>query len=305
VGVGPARPPDDDGTAVSLAGSATSVVIVNYRTAELTLAAVASVLTEPEVVEVVVVDNASGDGSAERLRAGCGDPRVRVVESGRNGGFGAGVNAGAHACTAPLLLVLNSDATLVPGSLRLLAEALLEHDNVGIVAPAVYRHDGRGLESGTSGRLPRRPDALLGLWWHRFAPVRPTAAATDPGWVSGVAMILRRSDFVAAGCFDERFEMYFEDVDLCRRLGDKGKLVRRVPSAGVVHSGGRSWRSRADKRRRFHRSKLLYFETIGATPVELAGIRVLGAVRTGMARLAVPLRRTSRRRRAPRASRPA
>ncbi len=99
------------------AGTSTAVVIVNYRTRELTARAVQSVIGEPEVTEVAVVDNGSGDGSPEFLRAELDDPRVRVIESASNAGFGQGANLGARSCTAPLLFLLNSDATLLPGSL--------------------------------------------------------------------------------------------------------------------------------------------------------------------------------------------
>ncbi|HEX3622117.1 MAG TPA: glycosyltransferase family 2 protein [Acidimicrobiales bacterium] len=260
----------------------TAAVIVNYRTKELTADATWSVLAEPEVREVVVVDNASGDGSVEFLRAQIGDRRVRVVESDANRGFGPGVNAGVASCEAPLLLVLNSDATLRPGSLGLLAKALLADPTVGVVAPAVLEPDGR-LQPGAYGRLPKRRDIVLSNGWvsPRADRVRNEAA---PGWVSGVAMLLRRADFLAVGGFDERFSMYLEDVDLCRRLRDAGKSVHREPSAAVVHHGGKSWGSRREQTRRFHQSKLRYFENLGASRLELRLVRLTGSVRSALLR---------------------
>jgi N-acetylglucosaminyl-diphospho-decaprenol L-rhamnosyltransferase len=258
------------------------VVIVNYRTKELTRDSVASVLTEPEVQEVVVVDNASGDGSAPFLRDAFVDSRVHVLESPRNGGFAYAVNRGATVCGAPLLLVLNSDATVSPGCLGLLAETLLLDETIGVAAPAVYRPGGRTLEPRTFGMLPKRHDIVLRVLRNSSNDM----ATTQPEWVSGVAMLMRRQVFVDAGGFDEAFEMYFEDMDLCRRLCAQGLIVRRVPVATVIHAGGGSWRSSADKRRRFQESKALYFEKIGALPLELQCIRALGAVRIAAAELA-------------------
>lgn len=276
------------------------MVIVNYRTPDLTMAAVASVLSEPEVREVVVVDNASDDGSAAQLRGalqllsaaqlrGATDQRVKVVESPQNGGFGAGVNRGALECTGPLLFVLNSDAAVRPGCLRLLAEALVVDDAVGIVAPAVYGPDGISLEPATFGALPDPHQVVLGHPWARFGGRRQAPA--EPEWVSGVAMLLRKSDFTRVGRFDEAFTMYFEDIDLCRRILDGGKSVRRVPAAAVVHAGGGSWRSNSAKRRRFHESKVLYLEKVGATPFELRCVKVLGRLRIAIAAVSERLRR--------------
>lgn len=261
--------------------SDTAVIVVNYRTMVLTRDAVVSVLAEPEVTEVVVVDNASGDGSADYLRDQLADARVRVVEAGDNWGFAPAVNRAAALCGAPLLLILNSDATLVPGSLRRLADALLADAAVGVVAPAVYERDGRRLQPGAFGRLPTRLD-LVGNRWARPGRAGDERGVTEPGWVSGVAMLMRRSEFVALGGFDEAFGMYFEDLDLCRRLRATGKSVRREPAAGVVHRGGGSWHSRKDQKRRFHESKLRYFANLGASPVELRCVRLVGIVRTGV-----------------------
>ena len=255
----------------------TAVVIVNYRTGGLTAGAVESVLGEADVREVVVVDNASGDGSVEYLRGALADERVRMVAAGRNGGFGAGVNLGAAACRSPLLLILNSDATAEPGSVGLLVSALLADAGVGVVAPAV-RLAGGGPQPDAFGRLPGRWELLVpgrGRWTGSGDPQRPE-------WVSGVAMLLRAADFRSVGGFDERFEMYFEDLDLCRRLREQGRSVARLPAATVVHAAGSSFRSARDQKRCFHRSKAVYARKLGASAVEVRIIDLLGRLRTGL-----------------------
>lgn len=260
----------------------TAAVVVNYRTPELTREAVVSVLCEPEVDEVVVVDNASGDGSVKYLRRAFAGERVRVLDSDRNAGFGPGVNLGAATCTATLLLILNSDAVVVAGSVAHLARVLLEDDRVGVVAPAIYDADGVTLQRGSFGELPSRRQLLSNAW------ARPAGGRDGgdeaPGWVSGVAMLLRRADFVALGGFDERFEMYFEDLDLCRRLREMGGTVRREPSAAVVHRRGQSSTSRRDQRRRFHESRRRYFANLGASRLELRCASLAGLIRTSLIR---------------------
>lgn len=257
----------------------TAVVIVNYRTKELTAGAAKSVLGEEDVREVVVVDNASGDGSVEYLRGALADERVCVVAAGANGGFGAGVNLGAAACGSPLLLVLNSDATVESGSVGLLVSALLADEGVGVVAPTV-RLAGGSPQPDAFGRLPRRWELLVP------GPGRWTGCGDEhrPEWVSGVAMLLRTDDFRSVGGFDEAFEMYFEDLDLCRRLRDRGGAVARLPAATVVHAAGASWRSSGDRKSRFHRSKAVYARKLGASGLELWVIDLLGRLLAASAR---------------------
>jgi GT2 family glycosyltransferase len=217
---------------------ATAVVIVNYRTKEETRVAVESVVSEPDVSEVVIVDNASRDGSIEYLRQNVTDARVQIVESPTNVGFGQGINLGVEHCKAPLLLFLNSDAKVRPGSLACLTETLLGDDSIGVVAPAIYTADRPELQWGTYGVFPTLKAIVF------RTNVNPPETVW-PDWVSGVAMMLRRADFETVGGFDPGFMMYLEDVDLCRRLRGLGKGVRRELAAGVDHLLGGSWDRKA------------------------------------------------------------
>jgi N-acetylglucosaminyl-diphospho-decaprenol L-rhamnosyltransferase len=251
-----------------------AVVIVNFRTKELTADAVRSVLGDPLVSEVVVVDNGSGDGSAEYVREALAG--VAVIESPENIGFGRGVNLGVEATSAPFLFLLNSDAAARPGTVAALRR-VLDDPTVGVVAPAVYQADGRTLQPDAHGPLPA-PRARL----------RTTGGTPDdlePGWVSGVAMMLRREDFTALGGFDPDFAMYLEDVDLCRRLRAAGQRVVRQPAGAVVHRGGGSATGGLARADQFHRSKAVYLRKAGAGRIQLAGAAVLRAARLAVERL--------------------
>lgn len=267
---------------------ATAVVVVNYRTKELTLDAARSALREPGVREILIVDNASGDGSAEFLRAALPEPTVRVVDAPVNLGFGRAVNLVVPAARSGLLLLLNSDATLLPGAVATLGAALLSDESVGLVAPAVYEADGRTAQPGAYGRFPR----LIG---GRFEWQHDASGPSTPDWVSGVAMMLRKDDFLQLGGFDPDFEMYLEDVDLCRRLRSHGKVVMREPAAGVVHLGGRSWTSSVAKRDHYQRSKVTYFRKAGAGPARVALLQLLRVARVSAARAATHILRQGSR----------
>lgn len=259
-----------------------AVVIVNFRTKELTADAVGSVLAEPMVREVVVVDNHSGDGSVSFLRSAIADGRVRVVDAPANDGFGRGVNLGVSQSTAPFVFLLNSDAVVRPGALAALRAALEADPGIGVVAPAVYLADGRTLQPDAHGPLPA-PRAVL-----RTNPADGAASRAGeraPGWVSGVAMMLRREDFDALGGFDRDFTMYLEDVDLCRRIRAAGRRVAREPAAAVVHLGGRSTSARGARLRQFHHSKAVYLRKAGAGPLQRSLAALLRVGRLGVERV--------------------
>ncbi|MEJ7765681.1 MAG: glycosyltransferase family 2 protein [Acidimicrobiales bacterium] len=259
-----------------------AVVIVNYRTKELTAAAVRSVLAHPEVAEVVVVDNGSGDGSSGYLSeafSGAASPGA-VVASTENLGFGRGCDLGVRQSCAPLLFFLNSDAVITPGALALLREALEQGPHVGLVAPMVYGSDGRDLQV-SHGVFPSVRSIV------NRTNLRPEETL-HPDWVSGVAMLLRRTDYTQVGGFDPDFVMYLEDIDLCRRLRAAGKDIRLLPTASILHVGGASRRSSFEQRRQYHRSQRLYFEKAGAGRLTRAVIAAAATVRMLQSRIGKP-----------------
>ena len=237
-----------------------SVVIVNYRTPNLSVAAAASAL-KAGAVDVVIVDNGSGDGSIEAFRA-ITDPRVRVLESGRNAGFGSGANLGAHAAGGEVLVFLNSDAALRPGALATMVGVLEGVEGRAVVGPRLVGED--GLIQRSAGLVPKPDDLLLrGLGIHRLGRVasrlplvgrllrrsriateydQASSAATtiDVSMVSGACLAIGRSAFKELGGFDTRYFMYFEDADLCRRATRAGWPILYVPDAVVDHIGGAS-----------------------------------------------------------------
>ncbi len=224
--------------------------------------------------DVTVVDNASSDGS-ERSAEDRG-PRCRLLRNARNRGFGAAVNQAAAATAAPYLLFVNPDCRIGPEAVATLLAALGSDNECGLAGPAVLDDDGV-----VQGSARGDPDMLTGLFGRSSAlrrllpgaaPARRNvrdaelAGAGRGGarvdWVSGACMLARRSAFDAVGGFDERYFLYWEDADLCRRLRRAGWNVRYVPGARVRHAGGVSTRSAATAAARaFHESAFLYYAT--------------------------------------------
>lgn len=221
-----------------------SVVIVNYKTRELLARCLRSLAAEaPEVVDIIVVDNASSDGSVEMLRDDF--PHVRRIASRTNVGFGKAVNWGLANARADLILILNPDVEVKPGSLRTLVAELEQHPRVALIAPKLTFPDGSLQHSCMRWQTPvdiaaRR--TMLGrtsLGRQRLARFEmhdfDHASARDVDWVIGGCMLVRRSAIDEVGGMDERFFMYCEDLDWCRRFWQAGWRVRYEPRAVMVH----------------------------------------------------------------------
>ncbi len=230
-----------------MAGGALTVdvVIVSHNSRD-RLAAAVTPLAAADGVQVVVVDNASTDGTVDLL----GTLPVTALPQAENLGFAVGCNIGWRAGGAPYVLFLNPDAQLSEDDLRRLVAALDERPTAGAAAPRML--DGDGTLEFSLRRLPRlRSTFAQALFLHR---VLPRAAWTDehlrdralyertwtPECLSGACVLVRRSVLEQLGGWDERFFLYGEDVDLSRRIRDAGWELLYVPEASVLHVGGAS-----------------------------------------------------------------
>jgi len=221
-----------------------AVAVVNFNTREHLRNCLQSViLAAPS--ELVVVDNASSDGSREMVRTAFS--QVPLYANERNTGYGAAANQAVKYCSAPYILLLNADTMLHPQALHALETYLDRHVRVGVCGPRLLYPDGRTqpscfsfptpftmfLELTDLSRIPRR----LPLVGDRSRRSR-TAHAVP--WVMGAALALRRTAFDAVGGFDESFFMYSEEIDLCYRLRLHGWQAHFVPDARIVHAGAAS-----------------------------------------------------------------
>jgi len=232
------------------------IAIVNYRTTELVvdgLVALEQELADLPGTHVVVVDNASGDGSAGRLRASI-DERgwsawCTLVASDTNGGFSYGNNTAMHAVDthSDYVLLLNPDTRIRPGAVRTLLDFMEAHPAVGIAGSRLEDED--GTQQHSRYRFPSVLGELEATI--RFGPVTRLASesvvapplvteAHACDWVAGASMIIRQEVLDAVGTMDERYFLYFEEVDLCRRARDAGWACWYVPASRVVHLVGQS-----------------------------------------------------------------
>lgn len=238
-----------------------SVVVVSYNTRELLRACLSSIEAHHEVI---VVDNASADGSAEMVAADF--PRAILIRNQRNVGFGAANNQGMAAATGDLILLLNSDAEARPGAIDLLAKTI-EPGKVACGGKLIHP-DGR-LQESSANALTLWVVFCEQLYLERiFKPYWRSAALPEGGEVEqvmGACLMMRPVEE-----FDERFFLYCEDTDLCRRLRTHGS-IHYVPQAEFVHYlGASSSQKRWLAVARYNQGKELYFRIHYGLPAWLA-----------------------------------
>jgi len=265
-----------------------SVVIVTYNSR----AHVARCLDSLQglCTEIVVVDNASSDGTAELIRDRY--PAVKLMRSAANLGFAAAANLGARQSAGNALLFLNPD-TVCLDALRPLEEALASSERIAAVAPRLVDRDGRTQVGFTVRRLPSASFlAFEILLLNRLFPgnainrkyrcldldVERPSEVEQP---AGACFLVRRSWFDACGGFDEAFfPLWFEDVDLCKRLRDQGGTILFLPQVRVQHHGAHSLESVpfSEKQIYWYRNMLYYVQQhfSWTTGCVLRGALVLG-----------------------------
>lgn len=240
-------------------------VILNWRTPDMSLQAAEAALREMEGIDgaITIVDNDSGDGSEARLRDGVAakgwpESRVRVLQSGRNGGYGAGNNFGIRAGLpeggAPdFVYILNSDAFPDPGAIRALLDYMDRTPQAGFAGSYIHGPDGEphqatfrfpsvasefdmGAQLGIVSRLLAHKSVLL--------PLPEKSGRVD--WLAGASLMIRRPVLDRIGLFDEAYFLYYEETDLCLRAlraGFETHLVREsaVTHIGSVSTGMKEW----------------------------------------------------------------
>ncbi len=246
-----------------------SIIIVNWNTGKLLAQCVQALLTLPEralIAGIFVVDNHSSDASLVELSTQLGrHPLLHVQALNDNIGFAAANNRGVVQADEQAegesthIFLLNPDTVMRPGALTTLVTILDQHPHVGIIGPKLLNPDG-SLQASVR-RFPTL--AIFILWflklsrvvskhkiWQRYMAIDSTATHSQTvDQVMGAAFLIRRQAWKAIGKLDEKFWVWFEEVDYCRRASQAGWEVRFCPEAEVVHIGGTSFNQLIGPRR--------------------------------------------------------
>ncbi|MDI6809513.1 MAG: glycosyltransferase family 2 protein [Candidatus Eisenbacteria bacterium] len=244
-----------------------TIIIVNSNGYHYTRKALEAVFQHTRGCEIIVVDNNSADESRELLPVQF--PLVRFLLLHENRSFGAANNAGAAIATGQYLFFLNNDTLLFEDTPSGLASVLSERQSVGICGPKLVNDDGTfQLSFGNDPSILEewRMRGVLRRIHQREAKVldrleREYGAEISVDWLTGAALMIRKDLFHSIGRFDERFFMYFEDVDLCSRVRAKGYEIHYVPTTKVLHFGGRSYANDNEKiMLEYRRSQMRFYK---------------------------------------------
>lgn len=263
-------------------------MIPSFNTRELTAQCVASVLAHTAAVgcEVLVIDNASADGSAGALRERF--PAIAVHTNTENLGFARAANQGLRLSRAPFVVLLNSDAYLTDDALATMVQHARAQDRIAALGCRVCNADGSHQPS--AGRFPTLPlevsDQFLRplswmprRWRGNCVLSRDFACAVDVDWIAGSCLLLRRAALEEVGPLDEQFTFGEEDIDLGARLRRAGWRVVYDPGASVVHLGGQSRVFNPDAAERFFEGRYrLYAKHRGSTTARAYRQIVLASV---------------------------
>ena len=228
-----------------------SIVVVNWNTCDLLRACLKSIFSTINDIafEVIVIDNASGDQSADMVERGF--PAAILIRSTENLGFTRGYNLGLRRAAGDYLMIVNSDLELLPGSGIRMIEFLQKHPDVGMVGPKLISPDGTVQVNGQ--RFPTFLREVLGLTrlyksrfvrrWHdmTLGPLRTDFTVdAEVDALAGACMLIPRAVMDSVGLLDERFFMYYEDVDWCLRVKQAGWKIYYLGDVGVIHVASQS-----------------------------------------------------------------
>ena len=246
-----------------------SIIIVSYNSKGDLEACLESVMQSPPPVdsEIVVVDNASADGTAACVRERW--PDVRLIDAGGNLGFARANNLGIRQTVGELVLLLNPDTIVPPGAIDALVAELDGRPDVAVAGPRIV--DGRGRAELSFGSMMSplaelRQKVLVAGSDRDVAPLRSlvermTRRTRLVDWVTGACLLIRRSELEAVGLLDERFFMYAEDVDLCASVRARGRGVLFAAGVQIVHLRGRSVASApGPTEQAYRRSQVAFYE---------------------------------------------
>src|SRR3989344_1990823 len=249
-----------------------SIILVNYKTCDLTRYALVSIYKETQGLdfEVIVVDNNSVDDSVEMIKKEF--PRVILIANKDNLGFGKANNQALKIAQGEYLMFLNTDVVVLDGALNKLVKYLDEHADAMMAGPRLLNKD-LTFQHACRRNLPNPVNSffqlsgLAKILKHNKSVNGYKQYAADPDItgptqaLSGAAMMFRRQVYDTIGGFDERFFMYGEDLDFCKRVLDKGWKTVYVSDARIIHFGGQSSGKRRTKSLvNFYEAMWLYYK---------------------------------------------
>lgn len=242
-----------------------SIVIVNYQSEKYLAKCLSSIKEKVLAVEheIIVVNN-DENNIETHCDASLQDGNIRIINTGKNIGFGAACNLGARMAQGEILCFLNPDTEIVSNNIKILLDEFDKENKLAIIGPKlVVETSRRGVlaQEWIAGKKVTLLSTLLNnLGYKRDKKIWESKASVECAWVTGAAMFIKKDIFQKLGGFDEKFFMYFEDIDLCKRARQLGCKILYFPDFQIKHFGGKSFLSKAKQKSHYHTSQYIYFK---------------------------------------------
>ena len=229
-----------------------SIIIINYKTADLTLNCVESLLNlnTSHNCEIIVIDNNSQDNIKEILESIDSD-KVKLIINDKNLGFAQANNIGAKLAKGKYLLFLNSDTEVKEDIFTSAYNIFNNNPNVGLISPLIVDEQNNEQKNAYGG-WPRLKNLIFNKLNKKIK--------NDIDWLSGCSLFIKKDLFKKINGFDENFFLYFEDIDLCKRASDLDYQCFLDRKTKVIHKGGKSIKRNKDRKKKYYKSQNYYFK---------------------------------------------
>ena len=250
-----------------------SIIFVNYKTKNLTINAIKSVIEQTKEIkyEIFVVDNASNDGSIEAISKEF--PNLHIIKNSENKGFGAANNLAIQEAKGKYILCLNTDTILLNNAIKIMFDFMEKEGNENVGVCGGYLTDEKGIPCICGGYFPGLMDIIFRFCLKNIFPVIYTKYISSSlksnevnltgtiDHIIGADIFFRKSVLDIVGNFDENFFMYREETDLCKRINKAGFKINFVPQAKIMHLEGKSTRNSViEKKKMFKKSDFYYYK---------------------------------------------
>lgn len=250
-----------------------SIIIINYKTPQLTINCVKSILSHNNLgeKEIIIIDNNSNNNSVHILRSAFAD-KVKIIENKENKGFSFANNQGAKIASGNFLLFLNSDTIVNDDIFNSAINIFKNYKDVAIISPRLELENGSYQKYAYGKAIT--PWRLVSRKTKKEIKIKESEKLFEIDWVSGCALFIKKEVFKKINGFDENFFLYFEDVDICKKVKDIGFKVVIDNSVRVIHLVGKSIDQHTTRKKYYYKSQNYYFKKNHNELVSL-GVRIL------------------------------
>lgn len=237
-----------------------SIIIIPFRSAghlERCVASIYKKLGDSFYWEIILVNNDKDQNIAEFA---LDFSKIKLLDHKKNVGFGAGMNLGAKLAEGEFLLILNPDTEMITENISSVLDEFLKDDKIGIIGGGILDRKNKNQEWSAGKELSLYDLVRNNLGVSRSSSIWNSSQKIKCDWVAGTAMFIKKDLFEKLGGFDERFFMYFEDMDLCRRVRALGKKIIFFPEFKIYHGSGESYEDKRLQKKHYYDSMEKYFQ---------------------------------------------